>query len=153
MTQRLAATLAHHLANRLKIIEDRKRFPAIAAERIDKPLFILGLIFICVVYFAPGATHAPHHVPKEWADKYKGQFDDGWDVLRDEIVARQKELGVIPADAELTPRPDAMPAWDSLSETQRRLYARQASLVPRYACREFNQALDHTLKECGRVHM
>ena len=59
----------------------------------DKPFF---------VYFAPGATHAPHHVPKEWIDKYEGQFDDGWDVLRERTFAQQKELGVIPADAELT---------------------------------------------------
>ena len=56
----------------------------------DKPFFM---------YFAPGATHAPHHVPKEWADKYAGQFDDGWDAQRERIFARQKELGVIPADA------------------------------------------------------
>ena len=63
----------------------------------DKPFF---------VYFAPGATHAPHHVPKEWADKYAGKFDDGWDVQRERTFARQKELGVIPADAELTARHD-----------------------------------------------
>ncbi len=63
----------------------------------DKPFFI---------YFAPGATHAPHHVPKEWADKYKGRFDDGWDAQRERTFARQKELGVIPADAELPPRHD-----------------------------------------------
>ena len=62
----------------------------------DKPFF---------VYFAPGATHAPHHVPKEWADKYKGKFDQGWDALREETFARQKKLGVVPADAELTKRP------------------------------------------------
>ena len=59
----------------------------------DKPFFM---------YFAPGACHAPHHVPKEWIDKYKGKFDQGWDKLREEIFARQKELGVIPGDAELT---------------------------------------------------
>ena len=59
----------------------------------DKPFF---------VYYAPGATHAPHHVPKEWSDKYQGKFDEGWDALRDRTLARQKELGVIPADAELT---------------------------------------------------
>src|SRR6185437_14348432 len=61
----------------------------------DKPFF---------VYYAPGATHAPHHVPKEWSDRYKGKFDDGWDVLRERILARQKELGVVPEDAELTAR-------------------------------------------------
>ncbi len=66
----------------------------------DKPFFM---------YFAPGATHAPHHVPKEWADKYKGKFDQGWDKLREETFARQKELGVIPQDCELTARPKEIP--------------------------------------------
>ena len=64
------------------------------------------------VYYAPGATHAPHHVPKEWADKYKGKFDGGWDKLREETYARQKALGVIPPDAELTARPPESPSWD-----------------------------------------
>ncbi len=73
----------------------------------DKPFF---------AYFAPGATHAPHHVPKEWADKYKGKFDAGWDVLREETFARQKKLGVVPADAQLTARPDDVPGWDSMPE-------------------------------------
>ncbi len=71
----------------------------------DKPFF---------VYFAPGATHAPHHVPKEWADKYKGKFDQGWDKLREEIFARQKKLGVIPQDCQLTPRHKEIPAWDEM---------------------------------------
>jgi arylsulfatase A-like enzyme len=71
----------------------------------DKPFF---------VYFAPGATHAPHHVPKEWADKYKGKFDQGWDKLREEIFARQKKLGVIPQDCQLTPRPAQIPSWDEM---------------------------------------
>ena len=70
----------------------------------DKPFFM---------YFAPGATHAPHHVPKEWADKYKGKFDQGWDKLREETFARQKQLGVIPQDCELTARPEEIPSWDS----------------------------------------
>ena len=73
----------------------------------DKPFF---------VYFAPGATHAPHHVPKEWADKYKGKFDQGWDKLREETIARQKELGVIPADCQLTARHKEIPAWDEMPE-------------------------------------
>jgi len=66
----------------------------------DKPFFI---------YFAPGATHAPHHVPKEWADKYEGKFDGGWDKLREETIARQKKLGVIPQDCKLTARPKEIP--------------------------------------------
>jgi len=73
----------------------------------DKPFF---------VYFAPGATHAPHHVPKEWADKYKGKFDQGWDELREETFARQKKLGVIPPDCELTARHKEIPAWDDMPE-------------------------------------
>ena len=73
----------------------------------DKPFFM---------YFAPGATHAPHHVPKEWIDKYKGKFDGGWDKLREETFARQKKLGVIPADAVLTKRPDEIPAYDDMPD-------------------------------------
>ena len=83
-------------------------------------------------YFSTGCSHAPHHVPKEWADKYKGKFDQGWDKLREETFARQKELGVVPADAELTPRTEAMPAWDSLTETDKRLYARQMEVYAGY---------------------
>jgi arylsulfatase A-like enzyme len=73
----------------------------------DKPFFI---------YFAPGATHAPHHVPKEWADNYKGKFDQGWDKLREETLARQKKLGVVPQDCQLTARPKEIPAWDEMPE-------------------------------------
>jgi arylsulfatase len=73
----------------------------------DKPFF---------VYFAPGATHAPHHVPKDWADKYKGKFDQGWDKLREETFARQKKLGVIPPDCELTARHKEIPAWDDMPD-------------------------------------
>ena len=73
----------------------------------DKPFF---------VYFAPGATHAPHHVPEEWSARYKGAFDEGWDGLREETFARQKELGVVPTDAELT-RPAEIPAWDDIRTT------------------------------------
>jgi arylsulfatase A-like enzyme len=82
----------------------------------DKPFFM---------YFAPGATHAPHHVPKEWADKYVGQFDDGWDAQRERTFARQKELGVIPADAELTGRHDEIPAWDDMPEELKPVLRRQ----------------------------
>ncbi len=82
----------------------------------DKPFF---------AYFAPGATHAPHHVPKEWADKYKGKFDAGWDVLREETFARQKKLGVIPADCELTARPKDVPGWDDMPEAFKPVLRRQ----------------------------
>jgi len=76
----------------------------------DKPFFI---------YWAPGAGHGPHQIFKEWADKYKGQFDDGWDALRVKTYKRQQELGWIPPDAELTPRAASMPAWDSIPEAER----------------------------------
>jgi arylsulfatase len=82
----------------------------------DKPFF---------VYFAPGATHAPHHVPKEWADKYKGKFDAGWDKLREETFARQKALGVIPADCQLTARHKEIPAWDEMPEALKPVLRRQ----------------------------
>jgi arylsulfatase A-like enzyme len=79
--------------------------------------------FFC--YFAPGATHAPHHVPKDWADRYKGRFDQGWDRLREETFARQKQLGVIPAEAELTRRHDEIPAWEDMDEQLKPVLARQ----------------------------
>jgi arylsulfatase A-like enzyme len=82
----------------------------------DKPFFI---------YFAPGATHAPHHVPKEWADKYKGKFDQGWDKLREETFARQKKLGVIPADCQLTPRHKEIPSWDEMPAALKPVLIRQ----------------------------
>ena len=72
-----------------------------------------------MMFYSTGCAHAPHHVAPKWADKYKGQFDDGWDALRERTLARQKELGVVPQDTELTERPDAFPAWDSLSDEQR----------------------------------
>ena len=79
-------------------------------------------------YYAPGATHAPHHVPKEWIAKFKGKFDQGWDKLREETFARQKKLGVIPQDTILTPRPANMPAWDSLDARQKELFSRMAEI-------------------------
>jgi arylsulfatase A-like enzyme len=82
----------------------------------DKPFF---------VYFAPGATHAPHHVPKEWADKYKGKFDQGWDKLREETFARQKKLGVIPPDCQLTPRHKEIPSWDEMPAALKPVLARE----------------------------
>jgi arylsulfatase A-like enzyme len=89
----------------------------------DKPFF---------VYFAPGATHAPHHVPKEWADKYKGQFDQGWDKLREETFARQKKLGVIPADCDLTARHPQIPAWDAMPEDLKPVLRREMEVYAGY---------------------
>jgi arylsulfatase A-like enzyme len=100
----------------------------------DKPFF---------VYFAPGATHAPHHVPEEWSAKYKGKFDQGWDRLREEILARQKELGVIPRDAELTARPGEIPAWDEMPEDLRPVLARQMEVYAGF--------LEHTDHHVGRL--
>jgi arylsulfatase A-like enzyme len=85
----------------------------------DKPFF---------AYFAPGATHAPHHVTPEWADKYKGEFDDGWDALRERTFAKQKELGVIPADAELTARHKEIDAWDDMPEDLKPVLRRQMEI-------------------------
>jgi arylsulfatase len=104
------------------------------AQSPEQPFFL---------YFATGASHAPHHVAKEWADKYKGQFDGGWDALRDATFARQKQRGVVPADAVLTPRADVFPAWDSLSPELKQLYARQMEVFA-----GFQEATDH---EIGRV--
>lgn len=100
----------------------------------DKPFFI---------YFAPGATHAPHHVPREWADRYKGKFDKGWDKLREETLARQKALGVVPKDTKLTPRPAEIAAWDSLSPQEKKAFARQMEVYAGFA--------EHTDHEIGRL--
>jgi arylsulfatase A-like enzyme len=97
----------------------------------DKPFFM---------YFAPGACHAPHHVPKAWAEKYTGKFDQGWDKLRDEIFARQKQLGVIPANAELTKRPAEIPAWDETPAEMRPIFAREMEV---YA--GFLEQADHNI--------
>jgi arylsulfatase A-like enzyme len=100
----------------------------------DKPFF---------VYFAPGATHAPHHVPTEWADRYKGHFDQGWDRLREETFARQQELGVVPQDAELTPRPAEIPAWEDMPEALKPVLARQMEVYAGF--------LEHTDHHLGRL--
>ncbi len=97
----------------------------------DKPFFM---------YWAPGATHAPHHVPKEWADKYKGQFDKGWDQVREETLERQKRLGVVPATTELTARHGEIPAWDEISEEMKPVLVRQMEV---YA--GFLEHVDHHL--------
>jgi arylsulfatase len=95
------------------------------------------------VYFAPGATHAPHHVPKEWADKYKGKFDEGWDKLREETFARQKKLGVIPEDCELTPRHKEIPAWDEMPKELKPVLCRQMEVYAGF--------LEYTDHHVGRL--
>lgn len=95
------------------------------------------------LYFAPGATHAPHHAPKEWIDKFKGKFDAGWDKYREEAFARQKKLGVVPADTKLTPRPKEIPAWDSLEPDQKKVAARMMEVFAGFTA--------HTDYEVGRL--
>ena len=100
----------------------------------DKPFF---------VYWAPGATHAPHHAPPEWVAPFAGQFDAGWDALREEIFERQKALGVIPADAQLTPRHESIPAWDDISEDHKKIASRLMEVYAGF--------MAHTDHEIGRI--
>jgi arylsulfatase A-like enzyme len=100
----------------------------------DKPFFM---------YFAPGATHAPHHVPSEWADRYEGKFDGGWDALREQIFERQKQLGVIPPEAELTARHDEIPAWNDMPEELLPVLRRQMEIYAGF--------LEHTDHHVGRL--
>ena len=100
----------------------------------DKPFF---------AYYAPGATHAPHHVAPEWSDRYRGAFDDGWDALRERTLVRQKELGVVPADAELTARPDSIPSWDEMPDDLKPVLARQMEVYAGF--------LEHTDHHIGRL--
>ncbi|GAA0880684.1 arylsulfatase [Algoriphagus jejuensis] len=100
----------------------------------DKPFFM---------YYAPGATHAPHHAPKEWIDKYKGKFDQGWDQVRAETVARQKKLGIIPATTELAPKPKDIKDWETLSAEEKKMFARQMEVYAGFA--------SHTDNEVGRL--
>ena len=121
--------LTEDLADRaIEFISDAKQVDP------DKPFYL---------HFCPGATHAPHHVPKEWADRYKGAFDDGWDAYREKVFARQKELGIVPQDAELSRHDPDVPDWDSLSDDQRRLYARMMEV--------FAGFLSHTDHHIGRL--
>jgi arylsulfatase A-like enzyme/uncharacterized membrane protein len=86
-----------------------------------------------MMYYSTGCSHAPHHVAREWADKYKGKFDQGWDAYREQTLARQKKLGVVPEDTELTDRPELFPAWDSLSDAEKKLYVRQMEVFAGYS--------------------
>jgi len=102
----------------------------------DKPFFI---------YFAPGATHAPHHVPKEWIAKYKGKFDEGWDKLREQTLARQIALGVVPKGTKLASKPEAIKDWDKLSADEKKLFAHQMEVYAgfgEYADNEIGRLFD-----------
>ncbi len=112
-------------------IEDVFDLRAVDAE---KPFFL---------YLATGACHSPHHAPQTWLDHYRGRFDHGWDVEREQTVQRQRELGVIPAHTELSPRPDWVPAWDSLENTEQQLYSRFMEAFGAY--------LSHTDAQIGRL--
>ncbi|HYV13450.1 MAG TPA: arylsulfatase [Pyrinomonadaceae bacterium] len=101
----------------------------------NKPFFI---------YYAPGATHAPHHVPAEWRDKYKGKFDQGWDKVREETLERQKKLGVVPANTKLGPKPKDIKDWDTLSADEKKLFTRQMETYAGFA--------EHTDNEVGRLY-
>jgi arylsulfatase A-like enzyme len=110
----------------------------------DKPFFL---------YFAPGATHAPHHVPKEWIAKYKGQFDQGWDKLREETLARQIKMGVVPAGTKLAPKPAAIQDWDKLTDDEKKLFTRQMEVFAgfgEYADTEIGRLID-AIKDMGQL--
>jgi arylsulfatase len=96
-----------------------------------------------MVYYAPGAVHAPHHAPKEWIKKYKGKFDGGWDVLREETLARQKKMGIIPQNTQLVPKPKDIKDWDKLTDKERKLFAIQMEA--------FAGMMSHTDHEIGRL--
>ena len=96
-----------------------------------------------MIYYATGAVHAPHHAPKEWIEKYKGQFDKGWDKIREETFARQKELGLIPENTKLAPKPESLKDWDQLTENEKKLFAIQMEAFAAFT--------EHTDNEVGRL--
>lgn len=104
------------------------------ASAPDKPFFL---------YYVPGGTHSPHQPTPEWIEKFKGKFEMGWNVLREQIYANQKQLGVIPPGTALTPWPDELPKWDTLSADEKKLFARQAEVFAAYVA--------YTDHEIGRV--
>ena len=121
--------LADDLSNRaIQFIQDAKTIDP------DKPFFL---------YFAPGATHAPIHVPVDWIDRYKGEFDRGWDAVREETFVRQKQMGIIPPDCDLTPRPHGIPAWRDVPDGLKPVLARQMEIYAGF--------LEQTDHEIGRV--
>ena len=121
----LGADLADNAVDYLKTLK---------ASAPEKPFFL---------YFVPGGTHAPHQPPQEWIDKFHGKFDMGWNAMRDQIFANQKRLGVIPADTKLTPWPDSLPKWDTLTPVEKQVFERQAETFAAYVA--------YTDYEIGRV--
>jgi arylsulfatase A-like enzyme len=106
-----------------------------------------------LMYFAPGNGHAPHHATKDWIAKFKGQFDQGWDKQREITLASQKRLGIVPADTVLTPRPSQIPAWDSLNDDQKKVYARMMEVYAAAVAQsdyEIGRVLD-SLQESGQL--
>jgi arylsulfatase len=106
-----------------------------------------------LMYYATGTAHAPHHAPKEWIAKYKGKFDQGWDKVREETLARQKKLGIVPANTQLTKRPDGIPAWDTQSAEQKRLFAHMMEVYAAalaYADNQIGRLLD-AIAESGQT--
>ena len=129
-----------YLGNRDYILDHDLADKAIAWMRMQHALAPSKPWFL---YFATGTAHAPHHAPKDWIAKYKGQFDQGWDKVREETLARQTKLGIVPANTQLTKRPEQIPAWDSLSGDQKRLYARMMEV--------YAGALSHADNQIGRL--
>lgn len=122
-------TLNEDLANNaIRWIKEQKSISP------DKPFF---------AYYVPGGTHAPHQVPKKWSDKYKGKFDKGWDKVREETLANAKKMGVIPENTKLTERPKDIPAWDTLSDKEKKVYTREMEIYAGY--------LEQTDHYIGRV--
>jgi arylsulfatase A-like enzyme len=118
-----------------------KYLSGLNAAAPDKPFFL---------YYVPGGTHSPHQPTQEWIDKFKGKFDMGWEKLREQIFENQKRLGVIPANTKLTPWPDSLPRWDSLSLLQKKLYAREAEVYAAYVAytdHEIGRVIDEVRKE------
>ncbi len=110
----------------------------------DRPFFM---------YFAPGATHAPHHVPKEWIAKYRGKFDQGWDAMREQVLARQIALGVVPPGTKLAPKPEAIKDWNTLSADEKKLFSHQMEIYAaygEYADTEIGRLMD-AIKDIGQL--
>jgi arylsulfatase len=132
-------TLNEHLAD--KAIDYVRRQKSVTP---DRPFF---------VYYAPGATHAPHHVPKDWMAKFKGKFDQGWDEYRQETFQRQLQLGLVPKDTKLTPRPKEIPAWDSLTGDQKKVAARLMEAFAGYTAQTDHEVgrLIQSIEDMGQL--